>query len=135
MVSLQKMQSLAYSHRFALPLRYMTRMPIMRGRDAAMSRIPRASLTPSLSDSHLESDTHGAAQRVAHNETITIIIHSPPALSVFAVFAGDRLQKNVIKNASQDRIELQKDHRLPAALWLIVIVGLLSGFGLSQFIH
>ena len=32
-------------------------------------------------------------------------------------------------------LELQKDHRLPAALWLIVIVGLLSGFGLSQFIH
>ena len=31
--------------------------------------------------------------------------------------------------------ELQKDHRLPTGLWLIVIIGLLSGFGLSQFIH
>ena len=40
------MQSLAYSHRFALPLRYTTRMPMMRGRDAAMLRIPRASLSP-----------------------------------------------------------------------------------------
>jgi zinc and cadmium transporter len=31
--------------------------------------------------------------------------------------------------------ELQKDHRLPTVLWVIVIIGLLSGFGLSQFIH
>ena len=47
MVSLQKMQSLAYGHRFALPLRYTTRMPLMmRGRNAAMLRIPRASLPP-----------------------------------------------------------------------------------------
>ncbi|MDG1253084.1 MAG: hypothetical protein P8N56_05330 [Schleiferiaceae bacterium] len=31
--------------------------------------------------------------------------------------------------------ELQKDHRLAPGLWIIVIIGLLSGFGLSQFIH
>ena len=31
--------------------------------------------------------------------------------------------------------ELQKDHRLPTVLWVIVIIGLLSGFSLSQFIH
>ena len=31
--------------------------------------------------------------------------------------------------------ELQKDHRLPTVLWVIVIIGLLSGFSLSQLIH
>ena len=39
-------------------------------------------------DSHPESDTHGAAQRVAPNETTTIIIHSPPAPSMCPLFTG-----------------------------------------------
>ena len=51
MVSLQKMQSLAYSHRFALPLRYTTRMPCNNG--AVMPRchgFPEPANPPALTD-------------------------------------------------------------------------------------
>ena len=59
MVSLQKMQSLAYSHRFALPLRFTTRMPSNNG-----AVMPRCHGFPEPTEPPLSQPKFGLIEKV-----------------------------------------------------------------------